>query len=94
MNISIRSFQDTVKNDRVDAEYFKPMYEEVVKRFQRNSKTVTLENITKLIGHPSNPPYASEDSRSKTFVITQKRLGNYFPPIIFSRYCYGMCIIT
>lgn len=75
----VKKFSDTATAGRIDAEYFQPMYEEIIERFQKNSKTEILENLTKLIGHPSNPPYASEDSRNKTFIITQKHLGNYFP---------------
>lgn len=75
----VKNFSDTLASGRIDAEYFQPMYEEILDRFQINSKTEVLKNITTLIGHPSNPPYASEHSRNKTFIITQKHLGNYFP---------------
>lgn len=75
----IREFSDTLASGRIDAEYFQPMYEEISERFQEYFKTENMENITKLIGHPSNPPYVSEDSKNKTFIITQKHLGNYFP---------------
>ncbi|MDI6765410.1 MAG: restriction endonuclease subunit S [Bacteroidota bacterium] len=75
----IKNFSDTQSSKRIDAEYYQPRYEEIINKFQNNSQSDTLENITKLVGHPSNPPYASEDSKNKTFVITQKHLGNYCP---------------
>lgn len=75
----IKNFSDTQASERIDAEYFQPMYEEIIDKYQKTSKFDSLENLTKLIGHPSNPPYANEDSTNKTFIITQKHLGNYFP---------------
>lgn len=75
----VKKYSETDSAGRIDAEYFQPMYEEIIDRFHKNSKTEILENITKLIGHPSNPPYTSESSKSKTFIVTQKHLGNYFP---------------
>lgn len=75
----IKKFSDTKTAERIDAEYFQPMYDEIISKFQKNSKCDVLENITNLIGHPSNPPYASEESKNKTFIITQKHLGNYSP---------------
>ncbi len=74
-----KNFSDTQDGGRIDAEYYQPMYEEIIDKFRNNSKSDILENITKLVGHPSNPPYASEDSKNKTFIITQKHLGNYCP---------------
>jgi restriction endonuclease S subunit len=75
----IKNFSDTQAADRIDAEYFQPMYNEIVDKFQKNYDCDILENLTMLIGHPSNPPYANDDSKNKTFIITQRHLGNYFP---------------
>lgn len=75
----IKNFSNTQTSERIDAEYFQPKYEEIKNLFEKNTKVEILENITKLIGHPSNPPYGAEDLNNKTFVVTQKHLGNYFP---------------
>ncbi len=75
----IKNFSDTQTADRINAEYFQPMYDEIIEKFKKHSQCEILRDITKLIGHPSNPPYADEDSKKKTFIITQKHLGSYFP---------------
>jgi len=75
----VKNFSDAKTADRLDAEYFQPMFEEIIEKFKKHSQCEILRDITKLIGHPSNPPYADEDSKKKTFIITQKHLGSYFP---------------
>lgn len=75
----VKDFSDTQSADRIDAEYYQPMYEEMISKFKSHSACKNLEEITTLVGHPSNPPYAEEESKDKTFVITQKHLGTYFP---------------
>jgi restriction endonuclease S subunit len=73
----IKNHSVTKKAQRLDAEYFQPQYDdllEIYKKFDHDS----LENLCDLIGHPSNPPYATEKEEHKTFVVTQRHLGEYF----------------
>ena len=73
-------YSEVEKENRVDAEYFQPKYEKIVSTIKSYSKGWDfLKNLTTLIGHPSNPPYARADSIDKTFIITQKHLSDYFP---------------
>ena len=73
----IKDYSETQEVERIDAEYFQPKYYFLIKEFKKN-KYDTLDNLTELIGHPSNPPYAKESDLNKTFIITQKHLRNYF----------------
>jgi len=73
----VKNYSDTIATSRIDAEYFQPMYDEIVNRFN-NYKCVNLNDICELIGHPSNPPYAQNEETNKTFIVTQKHLGRYF----------------
>ncbi len=76
----VKNFSDTQKAERIDAEYFQPKYEEIIEAIKRYKGGFDeLGNLTKLIGHPSNPPYETINTENKTFIITQKHLSNYFP---------------
>jgi restriction endonuclease S subunit len=72
-----KNYSDTISSSRIDAEYYQPMYDEIVNRFNKY-KCVNLNDICELIGHPSNPPYAQNEETNKTFIVTQKHLGRYF----------------
>ena len=74
-----KNYSDAQSADRIDAEYFQPMYEEIIEKFKGNANIKYLKEITHLVGHPSNPPYTSKESEGKTFIITQKHLGTYYP---------------
>lgn len=74
-----KNFSDTKSGGRIDAEYFQPMYDEIVEKYKAKTQCLSLKKVTTLVGHPSNPPYAGGDSKDKTFVITQKYLGAYYP---------------
>ncbi len=73
----VKNYSDTISSSRIDAEYYQPMYDEIIDRFN-NYKYVNLNDICELIGHPSNPPYAKNEETNKTFIVTQKHLGRYF----------------
>ena len=76
----IKNFSATQTSERIDAEYYQPQYEEIVKAIRKYKDGFDeLRNLTSLIGHPSNPPYETKRSENKTFIITQKHLANYFP---------------
>jgi len=76
----VKNFSDTQKAERIDAEYFQPKYEEIVEAVKKYKGGFDkMGNLTKLIGHPSNPPYETINTENKTFIITQKHLSNYFP---------------
>lgn len=74
----VKNYSDTEKAGRIDAEYFQPKYDEIVKAIKSYSGGWnTLENLCELVGHPSNPPYADTQDKNKTFIVTQKHLGDY-----------------
>ena len=74
----IKKHSDTKRAGRIDAEYYQPKYEDIIKAIKNYSGGWdTLENLCELIGHPSNPPYADSEYTNKTFIVTQKHLGNY-----------------
>jgi restriction endonuclease S subunit len=76
----IKNYSDTQKAERIDAEYFQPKYEEIIEAVKKYKGGFdTLADLTKLVGHPSNPPYETSNIENKTFIITQKHLANYFP---------------
>jgi restriction endonuclease S subunit len=75
----VRNYYDTKSAERIDAEYFQPMFNDIVEKFRKNTDVKYLADITSLIGHPSNPPYANDENKGKTFIITQKHLGTYYP---------------
>lgn len=76
----VKKFSATRQAERFDAEYFQPKYEEIIKAIKKyRGGFDKLENLTKLVGHPSNPPYETGNTENKTFIITQKHLANYFP---------------
>jgi restriction endonuclease S subunit len=74
----VKNYSDTEKAGRIDAEYFQPKYDEIVKAIKGYpGGWDTLENLCELVGHPSNPPYADTQDKNKTFIVTQKHLGDY-----------------
>jgi len=74
----VKNYSDTEQSERFDAEYFQPKYEEIVKAIKSyKGGWDTLSNLCNLVGHPSNPPYAESNDKDKTFIVTQKHLGDY-----------------
>ena len=74
----VKNYSDTEQAGRIDAEYFQPKYEEIIKAIKNyHSGWDTLKNLCELVGHPSNPPYADTDDTDKTFIVTQKHLGDF-----------------
>jgi restriction endonuclease S subunit len=74
----VRNYSKTEQAERIDAEYFQPKYDDIVKVIKNyQGGWDTLSNLCNLIGHPSNPPYAESNDKDKTFIVTQKHLGDY-----------------
>ena len=74
----VKTYRDAAQAQRIDAEYFQPKYDEIVKAIKSyKGGWDTLGNLCSLVGHPSNPPYAENNDKDKTFIVTQKHLGNY-----------------
>jgi len=75
-----KNFSDVKQVERYDAEYFQPKFDEIIKRVNKYRNGYKyLEDLTLLIGHPANPPSGLNNTKEKTFIITEKHLGNYFP---------------
>ncbi len=73
-----KDYSDTVEAGRIDSEYYQPKYDEIIKAIKSYSGGAdTLGNLCELVGHPSNPPYAEDDNPNKTFIVSQKHLGEY-----------------
>ena len=70
-NTAVHSLTECLANDRLDAEYRQPKYEELKQRLQKIG-SVPLENVFELIGHPSQADYTENGSIP---VIAQKHLG-------------------
>lgn len=74
----VENFSETVKAGRIDAEFYHPKYEEIITAIKSYpGGWDTLANLCVLVGHPSNPPYANTDDKDKTFIVTQKHLGDF-----------------
>lgn len=74
----VKKYSSVKSAERMDAEHFQPKYEEIVNAIRSYSGGWdTLGNLCNLVGHPSNPPYAEEDNKYKTFIVSQKHLGDY-----------------
>ena len=74
----IKNYSDTEQAERIDADYYQPKYEEIIRAIKSYSGGWdTLGNLCELVGHPSNPPYAEKDEKNKTFIVAQKHLGKY-----------------
>jgi restriction endonuclease S subunit len=74
----VKNYRDTQQGGRFDAEYFQPKYDEIINAIKNyKGGWNTLENLCELVGHPSNPPYAKTVDKDKTFIVTQKHLGDY-----------------
>ena len=74
----VKNYSDTKQAERIDAEYYQPKYEEIINAIKNYSGGWdTLGNLCVLVGHPSNPPYAKSEDENKTFIITQKHLGDF-----------------
>ena len=73
----VKNYSDTQEAERIDAEYFQPKYDEIITAIKNYSGGWdTLGNLCELVGHPSNPPYTDTEDTDKTFIITQKHLGD------------------
>ena len=74
----VKNYSDTEQAERIDAEYFQPKYEEIINAIKGYSGGWdTLGKLCELVGHPSNPPYADVEDTDKTFIVTQKHLGDF-----------------
>jgi restriction endonuclease S subunit len=74
----VKNYSDTELTGRFDAEYYQPKYDKIVKAIKSYSGGWdTLGNLCKLVGHPSNPPYADTEKTEKTFIVAQNDLGDY-----------------
>ncbi|MCR4434094.1 MAG: restriction endonuclease subunit S [Caldiserica bacterium] len=58
---------------RIDAEYFQPAYEEVIKHFENNFKTKNLGEISIFINHGKQPYYVEN---GEVPILIQKHLGS------------------
>ncbi|WP_147410482.1 hypothetical protein [endosymbiont GvMRE of Glomus versiforme] len=75
-----KRFSEIKQVERYDAEYFQPKFDEIIKRVREyKSGYKNLEDLTSLIGHPTNPPFGLNKAKEKTFIITEKHLGEFFP---------------
>ena len=75
-----KRFSEIKQVERCDAEYFQPKFDEAVHRIKKSKNGYKyLEDLTSLIGHPSNPPCELRDIKEKTFIITEKHLSDHFP---------------
>jgi len=72
-----KKYSDVWKENRFDADYFQPKYDELFNHFKKNYQCKKLYEITSVIGHPSNPPYSK--AGKGCFILTQKHLGKFFP---------------
>jgi restriction endonuclease S subunit len=70
-NTSVRSLAECLAGDRFDAEYWQPKYDELKQKLQ-TKKSVPLEKVFDLIGHPTQSDYAESGNIP---VIAQKHLG-------------------
>jgi hypothetical protein len=71
-NISIRNLSEVAKADRLDAEYWEPKYDEMIKKLIGNYKTEKLKNIASFINHGKQPYYVEN---GEVPILTQKHLG-------------------
>jgi len=68
----VKNYSETQEAGRIDAEYFQPKYEEIIKAIKNYpGGWDTLGNLCELVGHPSNPPYADSDDKDKTFIVIE-----------------------
>lgn len=77
-----KNFSEIEQVERYDAEYFQPKFEEIIEKINKYKNGCKyLEDLTSVVGHPVNPPYSetNDDTKQKTFIITQRHLGEYFP---------------
>ncbi len=73
-----KDYSEVRRAERFDADYFQPKYNEIIKAIKCYSGGCsTLGHLCELVGHPSNPPYAETEDTDKTFIITQKHLGDF-----------------
>ena len=74
----VKNYSDTDTQERIDAEYYQPKYEEIEAVIRRYSGGwARLGELCELVGHPSNPPYSDTESEDKTFIVVQKHLGDF-----------------
>jgi hypothetical protein len=75
-----KKFSEIKQVERYDAEYFQPKFDQIIKKINEyKNGCKNLEDLTSLIGHPSNPPSELGDVKEKVFIITEKHLGDFFP---------------
>ena len=75
----VKNYSDTDQVGRMDSEYFQPKYEEIVNAIRNYPDGWdTLGSLCELVGHPSNPPYIDTKDVDRTFIVTQKHLGDFF----------------
>jgi len=70
-NTSVRSLAKCLADDRFDAEYWQPKYDELKQKLQ-TTRSVPLEKVFDLIGHPTQSDYTESGNIP---VIAQKHLG-------------------
>ena len=74
----VKDYSEVRRAERIDADYFQPKYDEIIKAIKCYfGGWDTLGNLCELVGHPSNPPYADTEDTDKTFIVTQKHLGDF-----------------
>ena len=73
-----KNYSEVRRAERIDADYYQPKYDEIIKAIKCYfGGWDTLGNLCELVGHPSNPPYADTEDTDKTFIVTQKHLGDF-----------------
>ena len=74
----VKNHSDIKQAERIDANYFQPKYDEIVNVVKNYSGGWdTLGNLCELVGHPTNPPYETDEVADPVFIISQKHLGDY-----------------
>ncbi|MCM8782119.1 MAG: restriction endonuclease subunit S [Candidatus Omnitrophica bacterium] len=69
----VANLSEAFDMQRVDAEYFQPAYEEMIKKIAKNSKIEKLKNIISFINHGKQPYYIED---GEVPVLIQKHLGS------------------
>src|ERR1700733_15323112 len=57
-----KKFSEIEQIERYDAEYFQPKFDETIKKINKYKNGCKhLEDLTSVVGHPTNPPYGTSD---------------------------------